>query len=223
MRTSPDLEFMQINRISGYIPNELNHLTSLEQLSVRECSLSGTLPEVVGLDLLYFLAFDKNKISGTLNFAVSQLGFLKATANKLSGTVAPVTNILFRECHYLRLHLIRAVQFQATDYQELCQFTVNGLAMCLWPQMHFQERFQQVLLSVVRTSQYLLSICPHCRYGVPTARESESRIEQVEVHQQITLCPHSTVYVDYQHFALCRMLSLCTVLLSLDTHIDVVQ
>ena len=144
MWNSPDLEFMQINRISGTIPNELIQLTSLQQLSLRRQNrpLSGTLPKIAALDfpLMSDFVFEANKISGTINFAVSRFVFLEATANKLSGTVAPVTNIedsilknLFRECHYLRLHLIRAVQFGVTDSQELCQFTVNRLAMCLWP------------------------------------------------------------------------------------------
>ena len=140
MLNSLDLEFIQINRISGYIPDFTQSVDLLRQLSVRKCSLSGTLPEIAAKDLVYDLVFDQNKISGTLNFAVSQLGFLRATSNKLSGTVAPGTNIqysilrnLFRECHYLRLHLIRAVQFRATASQELCRSMVNGLAMCLWP------------------------------------------------------------------------------------------
>ena len=131
MLNSLDLEFMQINRISGYIPDFTQSVDLLRQLSVRKCSLSGTLPEIEAHDLAYDLVFDQNKISGTLNFAVSQLGFLRATSNKLSGTVAPGTNIqysilrnLFRECHYLRLHLIRAVQ--VSDNQVSGTLSVYG-------------------------------------------------------------------------------------------------
>ena len=131
MLNSLDLEFIQINRISGYIPDFTQSVDLLRQLSVRKCSLSGTLPEIPAQDLVYDLVFDQNEISGTLNFAVSQLGFLRATANKLSGTVAPGTNIqysilrnLFRECHYLRLHLIRAVQ--VSDNQVSGTLSVYG-------------------------------------------------------------------------------------------------
>ena len=131
MLNSLDLEFIQINRISGYIPDFTQSVDLLRQLSVRKCSLSGTLPEIEAHDLAYDLVFDQNKISGTLNFAVSQLGFLRATSNKLSGTVAPGTNIqysilrnLFRECHYLRLHLIRAVQ--VSDNQVSGTLSVYG-------------------------------------------------------------------------------------------------
>ena len=137
MLNSLDHELGQANRISGCISNQIIHLTALVQLNVRNQHsarpLSGTLVAVTALDLplLSNFVFTRNLISGTLNFAVSHFVFLEAESNKLSGTVAPVPNIqdsilrnLFRECHYLRLHLIRAVQ--VSDNQVSGTLSVYG-------------------------------------------------------------------------------------------------
>ena len=81
------------NNLSGQIPTELSHLTSLKRLYLRGNYLTGTIPEEIGsLTELEDLLLDDNQLTGNIPPELGNLTTLKLLyldKNKLTGSVPP--------------------------------------------------------------------------------------------------------------------------------------
>ncbi|XP_044970939.1 probable LRR receptor-like serine/threonine-protein kinase At3g47570 [Hordeum vulgare subsp. vulgare] len=79
------------NKISGTIPQEIEHLTNLERLSIDNNLLSGSIPYALGnLEKLVGLGLSQNRLSGQIPLSIgnlSQLTDLYLQENKLSGPI----------------------------------------------------------------------------------------------------------------------------------------
>ena len=81
------------NNLSGQIPTELSHLTSLKRLYLRGNYLTGTIPEEIGsLTELEDLLLDENQLTGNIPPELGNLTTLKLlylNGNELIGSIPP--------------------------------------------------------------------------------------------------------------------------------------
>ncbi|XP_047094405.1 probable LRR receptor-like serine/threonine-protein kinase At1g06840 isoform X1 [Lolium rigidum] len=89
---APALKILQVdnNNFSGSsIPNTYNNISTLLKLSLRNCSLQGTIPDMSGISQLVYLDLSWNKLTGSIptNKLASNITTIDLSQNMLNGTV----------------------------------------------------------------------------------------------------------------------------------------
>lgn len=98
---------LENNNLTGSIPSEIQHLTSLVQLDLYGNALTGSIPSEIGmLTRLTRLELDHNALSGSIPSEIgqlTQLTQLDLDNNKLTGRIHSMVGEL-NQLLYLRLH-----------------------------------------------------------------------------------------------------------------------
>ncbi|CAM0954975.1 unnamed protein product [Alopecurus aequalis] len=89
---APALKILQAdnNNFSGSsIPTTYNNISKLVKLSLRNCSLQGTIPDLSGISQLTYLDLSLNKLTGSLptNKLASNITTIDLSQNMLDGTI----------------------------------------------------------------------------------------------------------------------------------------
>jgi len=126
---SLEVLLLRENKISGTIPEEIQHLTNINRLYIDVNLLTGSIPKSLGnLQKLGGLGFSQNKLSGHIPLSLgnlSQLTELYLQENKLSG---PIPRTL-GDCKILETLNLSCNRFEDSIPMEL--FTLSSLSVGL--------------------------------------------------------------------------------------------
>mmetsp|Transcript_16765 Transcript_16765/g.46958 ORF Transcript_16765/g.46958 Transcript_16765/m.46958 type:complete len:768 (+) Transcript_16765:1-2304(+) len=135
--------------IVGSIPTEIGTMTtSLLDLSIGECSLSGSLPTQLGqLTRLDSLTLSNNKLSGSIPpelFGMSNLRMLQLTNNSLEGTIpesiSDLTRLISLEVDINQLTGMLPTTLGAISTLEILNIAVNKFNSTLPPNLILPSR-----------------------------------------------------------------------------------
>ncbi|VAH54635.1 unnamed protein product [Triticum turgidum subsp. durum] len=123
---SLEVLLLRENKISGTIPQEIEHLTNIKTLYMEKNLLSGSIPESLGnLQNLFVLSLSQNKLSGQIPLSIgnlSQLSELYLQENNLSGPIPEALG----DCKKLDILNLSCNSFDGSIPKEL--FTLSSLA-----------------------------------------------------------------------------------------------
>ncbi|KAE9456128.1 hypothetical protein C3L33_11971, partial [Rhododendron williamsianum] len=82
------------NSLNGFVPSNLNNLTSLSELYLANNNLTGALPNLTGMDLLNYVMMERTQLQGQIPvnlFSLPQLQTVVLSNNQLNGTLNVAT------------------------------------------------------------------------------------------------------------------------------------
>ncbi|CAI8593299.1 unnamed protein product [Vicia faba] len=118
LRNLIDLRISDLNG-SEYAPlPQLNNMTSLSKLILRNCNINGALPDLGTMKTLKYLDFSFNKFSGTIPNAyadINSVEFICLTGNLLTGLMPSWKKDIFVDLSYNNFSINQEIQICPSD------------------------------------------------------------------------------------------------------------